>query len=110
MTKEDQDQITNEELKERLKHRDALLDIQAVLVTKSGKAFIKYLFESFDVGELPPIGFSGDLLMDRLGFLRAGNAIFKIVAEANPEMAGIILGQIEREKYDQIQFDEARGS
>ena len=102
-----QEQI-NQELKERLKHRDVLLDIQAVLGTKSGRSFVKYLFECFDVGELPPVGFSGDLLMDRLGFLRAGNSIFKIIAEANSEVAGSLLGQIEKEKYDQIQYDQTR--
>lgn len=108
MTKNEQTEIANEELRERLKHRDVLLDIQAVLATKSGKNFIKYLFESFEVGEMPAIGITGDFLMDRLGFLRAGNSIFKIIAEASPEMAGSILAQVEKEKYDKIQYDQTR--
>lgn len=99
------DDLTNEDIKERLAHRDVLLDIQAILSTKSGKNFIKYLFSSFQVGELPVVGISGDYLMDRLGFLRAGNSIFKIVAEANPEIAGQLLGQIEKEKHEQAEYE-----
>lgn len=104
-----QDQL-NEEMKERVEHRNMLLDIQAVLATKQGRSFIKYLLRSFEVGELPQIGLSGDFLMDRLGFLRAGNSIFKIVAEADPAMAGTLLGQIEKEKYDQKIYDDSRQS
>ena len=100
--------LTEEELKERLEHREVLLDIQAVLATKSGKGFIKYLFKNFDVMEAPPMYLSGEMLMDKLGFLRAGNSIYKIVAEANPEIAGAIIGQIEKEKNAQIQYDETR--
>lgn len=102
-----QEQI-DAEIKERLEHRDVLLNIQAMLGTKPGREFVKYLFKSFEVGEMPMIGLSGDMLMDRLGFLRAGNSIFKIVAEANSEMAGTLLGQIEKEKYAQIQYDQTR--
>lgn len=91
--------LDDEEFKERVEHQTALLDIKEVLATKAGKAFIEYLFKSFEVGEIPVIGLTGDLLMDRLGFLRAGNSIFKIVAEANPEIAGMILAKIEKEKH-----------
>ena len=91
----------NEELKEQVKHHAVLQDIQAVLATKSGKNFIKYLFENLEVCELPPLGLSGDLLMDKLGCLRAGNAILKIVMEANPDVTGSILAQMERERHVQ---------
>lgn len=95
--------MTNEELelKDRLEHREVLQNIQAVLATKAGKDFIKYLFRNFEVGELPVVGIEGSFLMDRLGFLRAGNSVFKIVSEANPEQAGLILAQIEKEKHAQ---------
>lgn len=103
-------EIEQQDLKERLEHRDVLLAIQALLVTKPGKDFIKYLFKNFDVAVPPEFGLSGELLHDRIGFLRAGNSIFKIVAESSPEMAGSILAQIEKEKYDQIQYDQTRSN
>jgi len=98
----------NDYYKEQQEHRDMLLDIQAVLATKSGKNFIKYLFVNFEVGELPVIGLTNEFLLDRLGFLRAGNSIFKIVAEASPEIAGQILGQIEKVKNEQNAYAQAR--
>ena len=89
------------ELKEQAEHQAVLLNIQAVVATKPGKDFIKYLLQSFEVGEMPPIGLSGEFLHERLGFYRAGNSIFKIIAEASPEFAGAILAQIEKEKNAQ---------
>lgn len=94
--------LSPQELKERIEHRDALLDIQAVLATRSGKAFITYLFKSLDVGELPEQGLEGSILMENLGFLRAGNEVFKLVAEANAEVAGEIFGKIKKEHNEQI--------
>ena len=91
-----------EEIREALKHRDAILDINAILATEAGKRFIKYLFESFEVGVMPERGLAEMDLYDRLGFLRAGNAIFKIVAEASPEIAGMILAKVEKERYDEL--------
>lgn len=109
MDKRLQDQMA-EDLKERVRHRDTILDIQAILATKNGKNFIKYLFESFEVGSLPPRGLTGEVLMDMLGFLRAGNSVFKIVAEANPEVAALLLAQIEKEKHAQNEYAEVQRS
>jgi hypothetical protein len=100
--------INNEELKERVEHRDALLAIQTIMTSEAGRHFIKYLFKNLDVGELPEFGLSGELLMDRLGFLRAGNSVFKLIAEANSEITGQIIGLIEKEKYAQIEYDQVR--
>jgi len=99
---------TSEETRLALEHRQIVLDIQTILASKSGKSFIKYLFESFEVGILPERGLPQDILMDYLGFLRAGNQIFKIVAEANPEIAGTLLGQIEKERHAQAISDLIR--
>ena len=99
---------THEFYKEQKEHRDMLLDIQAVLATKPGRNFISYLFINFEVGELPVMGLTGEFLLDRLGFLRAGNSIFKIVAEASPEIAGQILGQIEKAKNEQNNYAQTR--
>jgi len=96
-------QQTNIDIREQAEHQRVLLAIQAVLATKTGKEFIKYLFKSFEVGELPPVGTSGEFLHGHLGFLRAGNSIFKIVSEANPDQAGLILAQIEKERHADIE-------
>lgn len=98
MTDKSQDQL-NQEMKERAMHQAVLSDIQTLLATKSGKNFVKYLFQSFDVGEVPVFGATGDYLQSYLGMLRAGNSIFKIVSEANPDVAGALLAQIEKERH-----------
>jgi hypothetical protein len=94
-----QEQI-NHQLREQAEHQHVMLAIRDVLATPSGKIFIKYLLKSFEVGEMPEIGLPHDILLDKLGFLRAGNSVFKIIAEANNVEAGAILGQIEKEKYE----------
>lgn len=99
------DEQLQQQRREQLEHQETLKDIRAVLATPQGKNFIKYLFKHFSVAEVPPLGMEGNLLMDHLGFLRAGNSIFKIVSEANHELAGLLLAQIEKEKYVQISFE-----
>jgi hypothetical protein len=99
-------ELSPEEIKEAVEHREVLNDICAVLATKSGRNFIKYLFKHLGASELPELGLTGDILMDKLGFLRAGNSIFKLVAEANHEAAGLILAENERWKNEQIYADE----
>ena len=94
--------MTDEERREAIEHRDMLLNLRALLATASGQHFIKYLFKNFDVGEVPELGLEGSLLMDRIGFLRSGKAIFKIVAEANAEIAGNLLAEIEKERYAEL--------
>ena len=95
--------MNEEEIKEAIEHRDVLLDIQAILATSSGKNFFKYLFKHLEVTELPPLGLEGSILMDKLGFLRAGNAIFKLVAEADAAAAGALVAQNEKDRYVELQ-------
>lgn len=89
------------EISEAVEHQQMLSDISAVLHTQSGFRVFTYLFKHFEYGELPPIGLEGDLLMDKLGSLRPGRALFRIVSEADPRMAGQILANIEKEKITQ---------
>lgn len=96
-------------MRDRAEHQQALASIQAVVQTKAGKDFVKYLLKAFDIGELPVVGISGDYLMDRLGFLRAGQSVFKIVAEANPDIAGQIIAQIEKERYAELVYEANAG-
>lgn len=93
-------ELSQEEVAERLEHRDVLLDIQAILGSSAGQRFFKYLFKHLEVAELPQIGLEGPLLMDKLGSLRAGNAIFKLVSEANPTLASSILAQVIKDEYE----------
>lgn len=102
-TKEDLEQIN----KDALKHREVIIALQGILGSKDGRLFIKYLLESFDVGILPEFGLIGEQLMDRLGFLRAGNSVFKIAAEANPDITGQLIAQIEKERYADL-YNETR--
>lgn len=97
--------IAEEDIRARIEHRDTLLHIQAMLATLSGRHFVKYLFREFEVTKLPPLGMEGNQLMDKIGSLRAGQAIFEIVAEASPELAASILAQIEKERHAQIYSD-----
>lgn len=92
-------EIENER-RERMEHRDVLLALGSILKTRQGKEIFKYLFKNFDVGEMPEIGLSPEVLHDRLGFLRAGNSIYKLICEADFEIAGNITAEIERKKYE----------
>lgn len=102
------DLIREQEAKDALEHRGVLSDIDAVMVTKSGKNFIKHLFKILRVGEVPESGLLEAFLRDELGTIRAGRIVFELVAEANSQMAGAILGQIEKEKYVQADYDATR--
>lgn len=91
-----------EDQREALEHRDMLMDVRAVLLTSHGQSLFRYLFRNLEVTELPQMGIEGNLLHDHLGFLRAGRSIFKLAAEANPELAGQLLASVEREKHDKL--------
>lgn len=92
----------NKEHQEMLEHRDVLLAIGALLKTKEGKDLFRYLFKNLDVSCVPEEGMEGNVLHNYLGFLRAGNSIYKLVCEADFEEAALLLSQIERKKYDDL--------
>lgn len=104
------DLMAEEDRKAAIEHRDVLLAIRAVLATSSGKTFFKYLFKHFEVAQLPEIGIEGTLLADRLGFLRAGNSIFQLVAEADAEAAAQLLAHNEKERYAKLYADAQIGT
>lgn len=87
---------------ESLEHRDVLLAIAVILKTKEGLDLFKYLFKNFDVTTLPEKGLEGVELHDRLGFLRAGNSIYKLACEADSRTAATILADTERRRYDEL--------
>jgi len=99
--------MTDEQVREAIEHRDVLLAVRSVLDTKSGKALFKYLFSHFEVGNVPPEGLEGNVLFEFLGFLRAGNSIYKLTCEADAETAASILAQIEKERYAKL-YEQAQ--
>lgn len=86
---------------ELAKHRALMNDINALLATVSGRNFVKYLFESFGVGELPQPFTKAEELIERVAFLRTGQSIYKLIANANPLMAATIMAEIEKEKLNE---------
>lgn len=93
----------------RIEHRDVLLDLRAVLASVSGKNVFKYLIKTLDVAELPEVGLTGELLIERVGSLRAGNSIFKLLSEANVEVAAALLAKVEKEKQDVLYAEIQEG-
>lgn len=109
---QDADFIKLEEERERqeaLEHRDVLLAIAEILQRPSGETLFAYLFENFEVMSLPPQGLEGNELHDYLGFLRAGNAIFKLASEADYNKASSLLAKLERKRYERLKQQYADG-
>lgn len=97
------EEIMEEELrKEAIEHRDMLLELREILATKSGRNFFKYLFKTLNVIELPAKGLENGDLMETIGYLRAGRAIFKLASEANADVAASLLADVEKERYAQL--------
>ena len=92
----------DQERKEALEHRDALLAIASLIKSTEGRKFFRYLFKTLDVAQLPDQNIEGNMLHEYLGFLRAGNAIYKLTCEADPDIAASILSKLERERYDEL--------
>lgn len=90
------------ERQEQLEHRDVLLAISVILKTKEGLQLFNYLFKNFEVMTAPDRGMQGIELHEYLGFLRAGNSLYKLTCEADPETAASILAKQERKRYEQI--------
>lgn len=81
-------------------HEMMLANLRIILSRPEGKAFMKYLFKHFGVAEGPPIGMDTTILYDMLGFSRAGESIFSIAAQADSTTTGIIMAEIQKEKYN----------
>lgn len=90
---------------EALRHREVVDAIQKLLAISEGRILIKYLLDSFGVNELPELGLEGNFLHDRLGFLRAGQSLFKIISEADHIEAGRLVAEIERERRNEDRED-----
>lgn len=91
--------LTQEEVSEAIEHRDVLLDIRAVIRTASGRRFFKYLVKNYSPIDPPPEGVEGFFLHEKLGMLRAFNELFKLVSEADPEIAAQLLTEDIKDRY-----------
>jgi hypothetical protein len=94
--------LTQEEVSEAIEHRDALLDVRAVLKTATGRRFFKYLVKNYSPIDPPPEGVEGVFLHEKLGMLRAWNELFKLMAEADPETAAQLLAENIKERYAKL--------
>lgn len=88
------------ERQEALEHRDVLLAINVILKSKEGLQLFDYLFKNFEVMCTPELGAKGEDLHEYLGFLRAGNSIYKLACEADAVTAASILAKLERKRYE----------
>mgnify|MGYP000541178932 CR=1 FL=1 len=88
-----------------VEHTAVINALQNILATKDGKVFAKYIMKVFDINEPPAIGMAGEMLQNHLGFLRAGNSVYKLFCQANIAIAGEIIAQIEKEKYEEAIFE-----
>lgn len=84
---------------EQLEYEQALKDIRAIASTTSGINFLKYLFKTLGVAELPEQGLPDKLMYENLGHLRAGKAVFELVSVANPDIAAAIIARLEKERH-----------
>jgi len=92
--------FANQELKERVEHREALIAINSFIQTEQGKKFFYYLLKNFNVLDTPDEDLEDKKLYEALGFWKAGNSIFKLMCEANAEEAALLLAKKERDNYE----------
>ena len=79
--------------------QDALGAVTKILKTEEGRILFTYLFKNLDVLCVPEQDMKGELLQEYLGFLRAGNSIFKLASSADSETSARILAQLERDRH-----------
>lgn len=98
------------EIQQGLNEHEAMLqDLGLILATPPGQNFIKYLLKHFGVGDLPAINIPANLRDEYIGFLRAGQSIFEIASQADSLKAGLILAQIQKEKFDVQMAENSNG-
>ena len=88
------------ERREQLEYRDVLLAVQSLMTTSDGVKVFSYLMKNLNVTKLPEQGMEGVELHDYLGFLRAGNSVYKLLCQADPEEAAKLIAKIERKEHD----------
>jgi len=102
MNDKDKRILEERERKEAKEHQDVLIAIATLLKHREGIQLFRYMFKNFEVMTTPPLGMHGMDLHEYLGFLRAGNSIYKLACEADSESAASILAKLERDRYAEL--------
>lgn len=92
MTEQEKEQI------EQAKYQSILKSTQVLMSYPHGKNFLKYLFENFQVGKVPPVRLYGDVLIEQTSFYRCGSAIYQLCLEASPELTGSLIAEMKRDE------------
>ena len=95
MTKE---QEMHADLMAQAKHQSVLNSLQVLLSYPHGKNFLKYLFDNFQVGKVPPVGIYGETLIEQTSFYRCGASIYEICLAASPELTGSLIAEMKRDE------------
>lgn len=83
---------------ERAKHLKVLMDIRKLMTMPEGRTVFKYLIDAGGVAD-PPIVFPDEKLTYKyMGLLEFGNSIFKLLTQADPDVAAHLLTQVIKEK------------
>jgi hypothetical protein len=101
--------MTQEEVSERIQHRDALLNIRAILKTGPGRGFFKYLLKNYDPIFLPPMGLEGPILHEGLGQRRAYIELFNLISEADSDTAALLLAENIKERNAKLNAENIDG-
>lgn len=86
------------ELIEQAKYQSVLKSVQVLMSYPHGKNFLKYLFDNFQVGKVPPVGLYGDVLIEQTSFYRCGSSIYQLCLEASPELTGSLIAEMKRDE------------
>jgi hypothetical protein len=98
--------LTQEEVSEAIEHRDAILDVRAIIKTGPGRRFFKYMVKNYDPLFLPMMGLEGAILHEGLGQRRAYIELFNLMSEADPETSAQLLAENIKDRYAKQNIDE----
>lgn len=99
--------LSQEEVSERIEHRDALLNLRAILKSKEGRGFFKYMFKNYSPIDLPPEGVEGTFLHEKLGMKRAFNEFWRLASEADHVTSAQLLAEIEKDRYERLRRENS---
>lgn len=84
-----------------------LTDIRRLMTVPEGRSFFRYLIEASGVAETPVIFPDEKMTYKYMGFLEFGNSVFKLLAQADPEVSAVLFTQIIKEKNEEL-FNDAK--
>lgn len=91
---------TNLTVHEKHQQQSTIRAIEVMLKNPDGRHVIKYLLKEFGVLEVAPSVLPEKSYFELTGLYSAGRSLFSLVTRANHVEAGLILAEIQKEKYD----------